>query len=259
MNRTVLGTSMRTTPPNVYPASPQNPARANAWPGHPSELNICCGQVLLVLLLLALARACGQVPYIGPIAAHGALFWQLWAPISRADTLGRPLAALGLSRRDLAPEILTAAVVAAVVLPLWALGLGALRAPLAAWGFVPPAPHTSLGGSGLAGAAVWAQLLATHVLGVALPEELFWRGYVQPVLQGRWPSQRRVFGLPLGPAAVVTCALFALGHVVGGANLMGLATFLPALLFAGLRNLRGNLVAAVLLHAACNLAAAALT
>jgi membrane protease YdiL (CAAX protease family) len=95
-------------------------------------------------------------------------------------------------------------------------------------------------------------VIATHVLGVALPEETFYRGYLQPRLETLWPPERRVFGVHLGLAAVVTAALFASGHFLGEWNPLRLGPFFPALLFAWLRNASGSVTGAVAYHGACN-------
>jgi uncharacterized protein len=88
---------------------------------------------------------------------------------------------------------------------------------------------------------------------VALPEEVFYRGYLQPRLEERWPPTRRWLGVPLGRAAVLACALFALGHFLGEWNPMRLGPFFPGLLFAWLRNRSGSVVGAVTYHALCNI------
>src|ERR1019366_2661902 len=48
---------------------------------------------------------------------------------------------------------------------------------------------------------------------IALPEEAFYRGYLQPRLDEIWAPRWRVLGAPFGPAIVVTSVIFALGHL----------------------------------------------
>ena len=102
------------------------------------------------------------------------------------------------------------------------------------------------------------QTAATHLLGVALPEETFYRGYLQPQLELAMPPRARVLGVPLGRAVVVSAALFALGHFLGEWNPLRLGPFFPALLFAWLRNATGSVVGAVVFHATCNVFGAVL-
>jgi membrane protease YdiL (CAAX protease family) len=77
-------------------------------------------------------------------------------------------------------------------------------------------------------------------------------------LEERWPPRRRVFGVPFGLAAVLASLLFAVGHLVGMAELARLATFFPALLFSWLWRRCGSLWAPALFHAGSNLLMAVL-
>lgn len=121
-----------------------------------------------------------------------------------------------------------------------------------AGGFWPPgvrlpAAWLEYGGAGVLLAVV------TEVFAVALPEEVFHRGYLMSALEERWPARRRLWGAPLGMAAVVSSAMFALGHLVGMADVGRLATFFPAMLFAWLWRRSNSLWAPTLVHAGSNL------
>lgn len=87
---------------------------------------------------------------------------------------------------------------------------------------------------------------------VALPEEFFYRGFMQQRLRAAWPEGRTVLGVRLGRAFWVTAALFALGHLAIFQT-WRLAVFFPALLFGWMRERTGTVVGATLFHAACNL------
>jgi len=87
---------------------------------------------------------------------------------------------------------------------------------------------------------------------VALPEEFFYRGYMQTRLRDAWPQGRRVFGARLGPAFWLTAVLFALGHLAIF-QVWRLSVFFPALLFGWMRERTGSVVGAALFHAAANL------
>jgi membrane protease YdiL (CAAX protease family) len=100
--------------------------------------------------------------------------------------------------------------------------------------------------------------LAVEVFAIALPEEVFHRGYLMSALEERWPPGRRILGAPLGLAAVVASLAFAVGHLVGMAEAARLATFFPALLFSWLWRRSGSLWAPALFHAASNLLMAVL-
>jgi hypothetical protein len=130
--------------------------------------------------------------------------------------------------------------VSLVVLPAFALALfaGARAAGLPVV-FEPRLPP------GLALAAV------TQLLAVALPEELFYRGWMQTAW-GRSGPSRRILGAEIGPGFLATQALFAAGHLVTFQP-WRLATFFPGLLFGWLRARTGNVVAPALAHALSNL------
>jgi CAAX protease family protein len=95
---------------------------------------------------------------------------------------------------------------------------------------------------------VLAQLLV-----IALPEEAFYRGYLQSRLDDVWPPRWRVLGARVGPGLFVGAAIFALGHVVTVHLPTRLAVFFPALLFGWLRARTGGIGASVCFHAVCNL------
>jgi membrane protease YdiL (CAAX protease family) len=98
-----------------------------------------------------------------------------------------------------------------------------------------------------------ANEFAAQVVIVALPEEAFYRGYVQSRLEDAWPSRRRLFGAPVGPAILVTSAVFALGHVATIRDPGRLAVFFPSLAFGWLRARTRGVGAPVAFHALCNL------
>lgn len=103
---------------------------------------------------------------------------------------------------------------------------------------------------------------------IALPEEAFYRGYLQSRLDeaipgfGRFvdpatgaarPRRLRIFGASVGPALVVTSLVFALGHLATIREPARLAVFFPSLLFGWLRQRTGGVGAGVAFHAMCNI------
>lgn len=95
--------------------------------------------------------------------------------------------------------------------------------------------------------------VAKELFTIALPEEVFHRGYLMSALEERWPARRRILGAPLGLAALLACLIFAVGHLVGEMALARLATFFPSLVFSWLWRRSGSLWAPALFHAASNL------
>lgn len=87
---------------------------------------------------------------------------------------------------------------------------------------------------------------------IALPEEAFYRGYVQSRLDDLFPSKVRVLGAEIGPAILVTSLIFALGHFATIREPARLAVFFPSLLFGWLRARTRGIGAGVAFHATCN-------
>ncbi len=102
----------------------------------------------------------------------------------------------------------------------------------------------------------WPERFPLHVLDqllvVALPEEFFYRGYLQQRLESQLGQGRPILGIRAGRAFLLTQLLFALGHLVEPYP-WRLAVFFPALLFGWLRKRSGTLLSGVLYHATCNL------
>lgn len=101
---------------------------------------------------------------------------------------------------------------------------------------------------------LWVQLLL-----VALPEELFYRGYLQTRLQQLIGRRLVIFGGDVGPAIIVTSAVFALGHLIAIPAATRLAVFFPSLLFGWLRDRTGSIIPGIVVHALSNLLLALLT
>lgn len=97
-------------------------------------------------------------------------------------------------------------------------------------------------------------LIMLQLLLVALPEELFYRGYLQTRLDGLVGRDRTVLGVEVNVASVVlTSALFALGHIITIWHPARLAVFFPSLLFGWMRRATNGILAPILFHAACNM------
>lgn len=205
------------------------------------------GEVLLLFLLVTLViAALVRVPselvqrYLSAVAAG--LF--LFTPTLLLQRRGLYPADYGLHLDDLARSLRAFALAALLVVPLFSLGywlyldhlcprlpfwLTHYTRPQARALRLPPDLH-------------W---LALHQLVVvALPEEFFFRGYMQGRLSEVLPPRR---------ALLLSSALFALGHLVVTPQVGSLAVFFPGLLFGLLRQRTGGVLAGGLLHALCNL------
>lgn len=98
----------------------------------------------------------------------------------------------------------------------------------------------------------WDEALG-QLLVIALPEEMFYRGYLQSALASWDRARLRVFGTEVGLSLLLSSVIFALGHVLSTPHPSRLAVFFPSLLFGWLRARSGGIGSSVLYHAACNL------
>lgn len=148
---------------------------------------------------------------------------------------------ISLSRvaRDALHALAWAFAFAALVFPWFWIGYVYWYRPEA--GFSPAAPPS-----------LDADLLG-QLLGIALPEEAFYRGYLQTALDRAWPPTRSLFGAKLGAGVLVGSALFAIGHYLTEPSPGRLAVFFPSLLFGYLRARTGGIGAPMAFHALCNL------
>lgn len=98
----------------------------------------------------------------------------------------------------------------------------------------------------------FALLAFSQLVVVAVPEELFFRGYLLERLERVWPPRHRLLGAPVGAALLASAVLFALGHVLVVPNPQRLAVFFPALVFGWMRARTGSIAAGAAFHALCN-------
>jgi membrane protease YdiL (CAAX protease family) len=179
----------------------------------------------------------------------------LYLPLVSMDRRGEDYRDFGLSTRQLGRDVKQFLLVSAVVFPLFVAGYAGFVALLPSlptdWVRVLTpyvgAPHFHFRLPDRFGEWVIDQLFV-----VALPEEFFYRGFLQGRLRDAWPGGKVVFGARLGKAFWVTAVLFALGHLAI-LQVWRLAVFFPALLFGWMRERTGSVVGAALFHAAANL------
>lgn len=96
------------------------------------------------------------------------------------------------------------------------------------------------------------EFLFAQVVVTALPEELFFRGFLHELLERALPPRRRLLGGGVGWALVVSSALFALVHLATGPDPRRLSVFFPGLLFGWMRSATGSILAGTIAHASSN-------
>ncbi len=94
--------------------------------------------------------------------------------------------------------------------------------------------------------------LIQHLLNAALPEEIFFRAYLQTRLQQVWPPRHTLFGARLGLGWLLASLVFACVHLIDAPHPMRLLTFFPGLAFGYLRARTGSILAPTIYHGFCN-------
>lgn len=179
----------------------------------------------------------------------------LYLPVLAGKARGEDWAEFGFSARQLKADVLQFLAVAAIVFPLF---IASYALFVWAWPQLPRewtrvfTPYTSSPHFQLRLPPRFAEWVIDDLFVVAIPEELFYRGYLQTRLRDAWPQGRRFFGARLGPAFWLTAVLFAVGHLAIF-QAWRLAVFFPALLFGWMRERSNSIVGAALLHGTSNL------
>lgn len=161
--------------------------------------------------------------------------------------------------RDFLRALVIASLIACVILPPFWVGFVYWYQPQQSFDL-----KQALAAGGSASPLSLMNLSLAHVLVVALPEEAFFRGYLQTALDDRYEPQssnakaRHLTSLRLSTGLLISSLIFALGHLSTTPQLGRLAVFFPSLLFGLLRQKTGGIGASVLLHAQCNIFAALL-
>lgn len=185
------------------------------------------------------------------VATVGFLYLPLWAMRRR----GEDYRDYGVTFRRWREDLRLFAVLVAVVGPPFVVGyfgFAELLLRLPPWVSELLAPYVGGWSFQLRLPPKFGEWVIDQLFVVALPEEFFYRGFLQTRLRDAWPKGRIFLGARLGPAFWLTQVLFALGHLAIF-EFWRLGVFFPALLFGWMRERTGTVLGAALFHAACNL------
>lgn len=107
---------------------------------------------------------------------------------------------------------------------------------------------------------VWTlmTIVGFHLFFVGIPEEFFYRGYLQSRLDQLWEPKSSWFGAPVGRSLIFTSLIFAFGHSIVEFQWWHFAIFVPSLAFGWLRAKTGDVMAGAFFHAWCNVLATVL-
>ncbi len=191
--------------------------------------------VVVVFVAILVAEQVGQM---AAVRAYVAPVLMLYLPFVIHRRLS--FQAVGLQAPQWA-RMLLVVVVSAVI-----LGAFAVVTRYVLWGPWPGPPQG------------WTERFLIELFFAALPEELFFRGW----LQKRADERMEQPGIQVGPIRITpgnirTSAAFALLHVASTQSLHRLLVFFPGLWFGWTRTATGSIWPAVILHAISNLFLAA--
>ena len=96
-------------------------------------------------------------------------------------------------------------------------------------------------------------LILTEIFLVGLPEEIFFRGYLQTHLEDVLPKRFELLEVKFGLGLCLTSALFALAHYMLRRDLLSLSVFFPALVFGWLKERTGRVLAPAVFLALSNI------
>jgi hypothetical protein len=215
----------------------------------------------VAVAVAGLVRINITLPLLGHVGSALVAVLFLYVPVFVAWRRTELLDDYGFHLEPMGKGLSYAAWAIAVIFPVFALGYLAFyeiacNSELLAH-LVPRGMCSRYGGlSGLHAPALTPKLLefcAIQLVTVALPEELFFRGFLLGLLEKRFPPKRRILGGGVGLALVISAAAFALIHLPKDGDPRALATFFPGLLFGWMRSATGSILASTLAHASSNI------
>jgi uncharacterized protein len=212
-------------------------------------------------LVTGLVHVDVTIPAIGHLGSAIIAVVFLYTPMVVGRIRGEDLDRYGFHAAPVGRGLAHAGIGMLAIFPIFALGYLAFYEIACGHGvlseLVPPGMcRRYVGLDGLhAPAMTWdlAEWCAVQLVVVALPEELFFRGFLLGLLEQRFPPRRRILGGGVGLALVLSAAAFALIHLPRDGDPRALATFFPGLLFGWMRSATGSILASTLTHAASNI------
>jgi len=164
----------------------------------------------------------------------------LYAPIIAAWIARGDFVSIGLGAPRWRDTALDLAVLIVVILPVFLVSWWALAKHVMGAAFVMRFPEAPV------------SLALGQLIVVALPEEVFFRGWLQGRLNQVMPWQKRIWRAPVGPGLFIAAAMFAGAHYLVSPRPISLLVFFPGLMFGYFRETSGSVAGPVIAHALCN-------
>jgi membrane protease YdiL (CAAX protease family) len=232
------------------------------------------GFVLAMVLIFLLGRIGSAVGFVAANLGAFVACVFLFVPHGIGKKRGQDLYDYGFRVDPIKPGLMLGVVLPLVaILPIFAVGffgfyrvvcqsdalrLLAMPGKCAAWvGWHWPRLDWSISWGALIGTRAiepsFIEFVLAQFIVTALPEELFFRGFLLSLLEKAWPPKRRLFGGGVGLALIVSSVAFALSHVVIHFQPHRLAVFFPGLLFGWMFAKTRSVLAGTVAHALCNI------
>jgi uncharacterized protein len=216
---------------------------------------------IVAVLVAALVRINITLPAVGHLGSALVSVLFLYAPMIVLGRRKEDLYDYGFRAEPIKRGLVTAAAAIAIIFPIFVAGYFvfyevACHSKLLAH-LVPRGMCGQYGGFAAlhVPAPTWAlaEFCLVQMLVVALPEELFFRGFLLGLLEKRFPPKRRILGGGVGLALVLSSLAFAIIHIPKDGDPRVLATFFPGMLFGWMRSATGSILASTVTHGASNI------
>lgn len=217
--------------------------------------------MFVAVAVAALVRIDVTLPAVGHLGSALVSVLFLYVPMYVLGRRKQDLYEYGFRAEPLRRGLVTAAAAIAIIFPIFVVGYFvfyevACHSKLLAH-LVPRGMCAHYGGLRALHAPElsWslAEFCLVQMLVVALPEELFFRGFLLGLLEKRFPPKRRILGGGVGWALILSSLAFAIIHIPKDGDPRVLATFFPGLLFGWMRSATGSILASTITHGASNI------
>ncbi len=190
-----------------------------------------------MLVLFAASRLALSMPYLGVIAA--VVF--LYIPIAFLFIKRQPPVFYGINKRGFGKSIVRALIAVIIIFPVYIAGFYVYMRYVYSL-------HLSFSIAIFLHQPQALLIVLNMLFMVAIPEEVFYRGYLQSEMRECDKRKVNLFGVKAGVSFLIVNAMFAVGHFIVLPDIGRLAVFFPGLVFSWLREKDDNIVGSIVFH-----------